>query len=68
MQELLENLQKQFDEQTHPIRIDGTYFIEKEKEQIIEIANKARETTVENSIWGFKYNPEEIYSQYNQNK
>lgn len=25
MQELLENLQKQFDEQTHPIRIDGTY-------------------------------------------
>ena len=68
MQELLENLQKQFDEQTHPIRIDGTYFIEKEKEQIIEIANKARETTVENSIWGFKYKPEEIYSQYNQNK
>ena len=68
MQELLENLQKQFDEQTHPIKIDGTYFIEKEKEQIIEIANKARETTVENSIWGFKYNPEEIYSQYNQNK
>ena len=68
MQELLENLQKQFDEQTHPIRIDGTYFLEKEKEQIIEIANKARETTVENSIWGFKYNPEEIYSQYNQNK
>ena len=42
--------------------------LEKEKEQIIEIANKARETTVENSIWGFKYNPEEIYSQYNQNK
>lgn len=36
MQELLENLQKQFDEQTHPIRIDGTYFLEKEKEQIIE--------------------------------
>ena len=39
MQELLENLQKQFDEQTHPIRIDGTYFLEKEKEQIIDAGN-----------------------------
>lgn len=36
MQELLENLQKQFDEKMNPIRIDGTYFLEKEKEQIIE--------------------------------
>ncbi len=44
MQELLENLQKQFDEQTHPIRIDGTYFLEKEKEQIIE-ARDGRETS-----------------------
>ena len=34
IQELLENLQKQFNEQTHPIRIDATYFLEKEKEQI----------------------------------
>jgi hypothetical protein len=44
MQELIENLQKQFDEQTHPIRIDGTYFLEKEKEQIIE-ARDGRETS-----------------------
>ena len=44
MQELLENLQKQIDEQTHPIRIDGTYFLEKEKEQIIE-ARDGRETS-----------------------
>lgn len=36
MQELLENLQKSFDEKTYPIRIDATYFLEKEKEQIIE--------------------------------
>ena len=34
MQELLENLQKSFDEKTYPIKIDGTYFLEKEKEQI----------------------------------
>ena len=34
MQELLENLQKSFDEKTYPVRIDGTYFLEKEKEQI----------------------------------
>jgi len=36
MQELLENLQKQFDEQIYPIRIDGTYFLDKEKEQRIK--------------------------------
>ena len=34
MQELLENLQKSFNEKTYPIKIDGTYFLEKEKEQI----------------------------------
>lgn len=38
-QELLENLQKQFDEQTYPIRIDGTYFLQKEKEQIVDACN-----------------------------
>ena len=39
MQELLENLQKQFDEQIYPVRIDGTYFLEKEKEQIVDACN-----------------------------
>ena len=34
MQELIENLQKSFDEKTYPVRIDKTYFLEKEKEQI----------------------------------
>ena len=36
MQEILEDLQKQFDEQKFPIVIDGTKYLEKEKEQIIE--------------------------------
>jgi len=39
MQELLENLQKSFDEKTYPVRIDGTYFLEKEKEQIVDDCN-----------------------------
>lgn len=39
MQELLENLQKQFDEQKFPIVIDGTKYLEKEKEQIEILIN-----------------------------
>jgi len=65
MQELIEKIE--LNDYWIPNHIKNE-LLEKEKEQIIEIANKARETTVENSIWGFKYNPEEIYSQYNQNK
>lgn len=40
MQELLENLQKSFDEKTYPIIIDGTYFLEKEKEQLQELKDE----------------------------
>ena len=65
MQELIEKIE--LNDYWIPNHIKNE-LLEKEKEQIIEIANKARETTVENSIWGFKYKPEEIYSQYNQNK
>ena len=65
MQELLENLQKQFDEQTHPIRIDGTYFLEKEKEQMFEFANNY----VDYVMGGTKYSAEEYYNdKYKQNK
>lgn len=68
MQELRDDLSQIFHENQIPLKIDMSKYLEKEKEQIIEAVNKAREATVENSIWGFKYKPEEIYSQYNQNK
>ena len=63
MMELLENLQKQFDEQTHPVRIDGTYFLEKEKEQIINAFIQGGEQ------WNSEDASVEYYNQtYNQNK
>ena len=64
IQELLENLQKQFNEQTHPIRIDATYFLEKEKEQIIDAYSEGYSDGVQEP------NPnDEYYNQtYNQNK
>ena len=64
MQELLENLQKQFDEQTHPVRIDGTYFLEKEKIDLMMAFNDGKTNAVLNKI-----NSEEYYNKnYNQNK
>lgn len=61
MQELLEKLQKSFDEKTYPISIDGTYFLEKEKEQIMRDFKN-----------GYKSHPvmcEEYYNQtYNQDR
>jgi DNA phosphorothioation-dependent restriction protein DptG len=63
MQELLENLQKQFEEQTHPVRIDGTYFLEKEKEQIVDAFIQGGEQ------WNSEDASIEYYNQtYNQNK
>jgi len=61
--ELLENLQKQFDEQTYPVRIDGTYFLEKEKEQIINAFIQGGEQ------WNSEDASVEYYNQtFNQNK
>jgi len=64
MQELLENLQKSFNEKTYPIRIDATYFLEKEKQQIIEDFYAGRDD------WERKYpDATNYYNQtYNQNK
>ena len=59
MQELRDDLSQIFHENRIPLKIDMTKYFEKEKEQIIEAANKARETAVENSIWGFKYMKQE---------
>jgi hypothetical protein len=67
MQELLENLQKQFDEPMNPIRIDGTYFLEKEKEQIIEANRQGRCNDC--PIMYSNEEAQEYYNQtYNQNK
>ena len=63
MQELLEKLQKSFDEKTYPISIDGTYFLEKEKEQIKDAFVQGGEQ------WNSEDASIEYYNQiYNQNK
>jgi Fe-S cluster biogenesis protein NfuA len=67
MQELLENLQKQFDEQKFPIVIDGTKYLEKEKEQIIEANRQGRCNDC--PIMYSNEEAQEYYNQtYNQNK
>ena len=64
MQELLEKLQKSFDEKTYPISIDGTYFLEKEKEDLMMAFNDGKVNAVLNKI-----NSTEYYNKnYNQNK
>ena len=70
MQELLENLQKQFNEETHPIRIDGTYFLEKEKEQFHDMFEEGFESAYQHFVNGKDFVKfEEYYNQtYNQNK
>lgn len=66
MQELLENLQKQFDEQTHPVRIDGTYFLEKEKEQLQKAFSDGQETPINHPTLPH-YSRDEYYNDnYNQ--
>ena len=55
MQELLENLQKSFDEKTYPIRIDATYFLEKKE------ANKRYNQTKKEKL--AMMTPEERYSE-----
>lgn len=63
IQELLENLQKSFDEKTYPIRIDATYFLAKEKENIIDAFIQGGEQ------WNSEDASVEYYNQtYNQNK
>ena len=64
MQELLENLQQQWDERKSPVKVDGTYFLEKEKQQIIEDFYAGRDD------WERKYpDATNYYNQtYNQNK
>ena len=66
MQELLENLQKQFDEQTHPVRIDGTYFLEKEKKQLQKAFSDGQETPINHPTLPH-YSRDEYYNDnYNQ--
>ena len=68
IQELLENLQKQFNEQTHPIRIDATYFLEKEKEQIQKAFSDGQETPINHPTLPHYSNEEYYNDNYNQNK
>ena len=69
MQELLENLQKSFDEKTYPIRIDATYFLEKEKEQHKETWFRSTAQFDNAAEMTYKKLFEEHYNEtYNQNK
>ena len=65
MQEFLEDLKKQFNEQINPIRIDGDYYLEKEKEQIMNDYDKGSD--VNDDLKPLYGTPEEYYNQtYNQ--
>jgi hypothetical protein len=66
MQELLENLQKSFDEKTYPIRIDATYFLEKEKEQIKNVFEHCWNHAKWNGEYDIK-DMEDYLKNYNQN-
>ena len=54
---------KAFLEEIYAIGVRDGQVLDLKKEQIIEIVNKARETKIEDSVWGFKYSAEEIYNQ-----
>ena len=68
MQELLKDLQNQFDEQKFPIVIDGTKYLEKEKNQIKKSFSDGQETPLNHPTLPHYSNEEYYNDNFNQNK